>query len=82
MIMQDVGSAVFIKYYEYFKNKESSECIALIEENYTMKSKRSRTYKAKQIFDRELQLEALEYIASSDKVSPDIIKRANELLKV
>lgn len=80
-ILNKIGMSVFIKYYYEFKNKGNQECIAIIEESYTSKSKSSRTSKAKKIFSLNQQKEALYMIINSKKTQKFTIEKAKEILK-
>lgn len=80
-LLKDVGMAVFIKYYYDFKSKENKECVSIIEEPYTPKSKSGRTSKAKQIFRNDLQIDALRTITNSNRIDESIIKKAKEILR-
>lgn len=84
-ILNRVGKATFIKYYYEFKNLNELEAsdrtvVEKIEENYTLKSKMSRTSKAKRIFREELEINALEIIINSPKVDLCTIEKAKKIL--
>ena len=76
-----IGSAVLVKYYYDFKFLDAEECVEKIEEPYTIKSKRSRTSKARQMFREGRNIEALECIAASAKLDPVVVNRATGILK-
>ncbi|MEC1722837.1 hypothetical protein [Schinkia azotoformans] len=86
-LLNRVGKGIFIKYYEDFKELETknvpnSVVIEKIQEDFTQKSKNSRTVKAKRIFVEGKQVEALKIIVESNHPSVQSIKaRANELLQ-
>lgn len=75
-----VGKAVFVKYYYIFANMDNADCIAMITENFTEKSKRSRTSHAKAIFREEKQFDALNMICDSPRVDKKIKKKADRIL--
>jgi hypothetical protein len=85
-ILNRVGKRIFVKYYDDFKelttkNTPNASVIEKIQENYTNKSKNSRTAKAKRIFIEGKQIEALRIIVESIHPSLTPIKeRASELL--
>ena len=86
-LLNRVGKRIFVKYYEDFKELESKNVpnavvIERIQEDFTQKSKNSRTAKAKRIFVEGKQVEALKIIVESNHPSVHSIKaRANELLQ-
>jgi hypothetical protein len=86
-LLNRVGKGIFIKYYEDFKELETKNVpnavvVEKIQENFTQKSKNSRTAKAKRIFAEGKQLEALKLIVESNHPSVQPIKeKANELLR-
>ena len=79
-LLNDVGASCFVKYYYDFRDKDNAECVALIEEPYTEKSKKSRTSKAKKLFTEGLAEDALKYIAESEKISVETVEAARRLL--
>lgn len=84
-ILNRVGKKTFIKYYYDFKNLnnlgESDKIVVeKIQEDYTLKSKKSRTSKAKRIFREGLEINALETIINSPKVDVCIIEKAKKIL--
>lgn len=86
-LLNRVGKGIFVKYYEDFKelitkNTPNATVVEKIQENYTQKSKNSRTAKAKRIFVEGKQIEALKIIVESNHPSVLPIQgRANELLR-
>lgn len=79
-ILNNIGKSTFIKYYNNFKNKTREECINAIEENFTEKSKGTRTSHAQRIFREKMNIEALKIIISSNKIDESTRKKATELL--
>lgn len=79
-LLNRVGKAVFVKYYNDFKTKSSQECIKAISEPYTDKSKTSRTSKAKRIFRENMHGEALRLITESNRLDESIKTRAKEIM--
>ncbi|NRD76599.1 hypothetical protein HPT25_03725 [Bacillus sp. BRMEA1] len=86
-LLNRVGKGIFVKYYEDFKELETKNVpnavvVEKIQENFTQKSKNSRTAKAKRIFAEGKQIEALKLIVESNHPSVQPIKQmANELLR-
>ena len=86
-LLNRVGKRIFVKYYEDFKELETKNVpnavvIEKIQENFTQKSKNSRTAKAKRIFAEGKHIEALKLIVESSHPSVQPIKEeANELLR-
>ncbi|MBR1680916.1 hypothetical protein IJ707_03900 [bacterium] len=81
--LHSVGKAIFVKYYYFFKDDthySNSDLIEIISENYTDKSKKSRTGHARMIFRNNLNIEALEIIIKS-KVSEGTKLAAQELIQ-
>lgn len=77
-----IGKQIFIKYYHFFKNPNytSADSINIIKEDYTNKSKFSRFNHARMIFNKNLNIEALNNIITS-RLPIDTITKAKELLK-
>lgn len=68
-LFKAVGKQIFVKYYYYFKdsrNYSALDMVDIIEENYTEKSKRSRTGHARMIFNNHWNIEALKIISNSN----------------
>lgn len=72
--------AVFVKYYYQFKKRNRAHVIASITEDYTEKSKGTRSSKAFKIFDNELQLDVLQMISESTRVERWVSSKAREIL--
>jgi hypothetical protein len=75
--LKSIGKAFFVKWYYQLKNGNYSE----ISEDYADKSMKTRKSNSKQIFDNNLQVEALEIIINSSQVDSDTIKSAEKILK-
>lgn len=72
----------FINYYEYFeKGYSSTDMIKIIIDDWTEKSKKSRTGKARAIFKANLQYNALEIIVNSKRVDAVMRDKAKILLE-
>ena len=67
-VLTTIGKGFFIKYFVDLMSGSPEECIKIIEEDYTEKSKRSRVGHAKMIFAHNLEKEALKYISKSERV--------------
>lgn len=86
-LLNRVGKRIFVKYYEGFKELETKKVpnavvVEKIQENFTQKSKSSRTAKAKRIFAEGKQIKALKLIVESNHPSVQPIKEeANKLLR-
>lgn len=68
-LFKAVGKQIFVKYYYYFKDSRNysvSDIVDIIEEDYTEKSKRSRTGHARMIFNNCWNIEALKIISNSN----------------
>ncbi len=79
-VLSSVGMTVFIRYYDFFRDKSREECIEAIREDYSDKSKRTRTSHAKRIFREGKQKEALEIVASSNRIDEATKKLAQDIL--
>ncbi len=75
-----VGKAIFVKYYFVFANMSNEDCREMFTENFTEKSKRSRTSHAKAIFREDKQFDALKIICNSPRIDPVIKKKAETIL--
>jgi len=85
-LIQSVGLACFIKYYEFFsdfsKSNEDIIDILMKNERYTESANRTRVNKARKIFSENLQFKILEYATHSKKLDIEWIKKANKLSKL
>ncbi|HHW57744.1 MAG TPA: hypothetical protein GXX15_08795 [Clostridia bacterium] len=79
--LNSVGKSTFVKYYYNFKNESREACIAAFTEDYTDKSKSTRTSYAQRIFREGRQKDALQLIINSNRVDDKTIARAREILK-
>ena len=80
-VLNSVGKATFVKYYNNFKTKSREECIALFDEPYTDNAKSTRTGHAQHIFRENMQVEALQIIVDSNRVTAEMKKQAEKLLQ-
>jgi hypothetical protein len=86
-LLNRVGKKVFIEYYYDFKQlretyTSNTDVVSKINENFTLKSKNSRTAKAKRIFMDRLEIEALRIIVNSSHPSVSSIReKARNILK-
>ena len=85
-LLNRVGKRTFVEYYDDFKelttkNVPNAKVVEKIRDDFTEKSKNSRTAKAKRIFVEGKQIEALKIIVESTHPSVrPIINQANALL--
>ena len=79
-ILNSIGKATFVKYFDNFRNLDRDKCIMLFEENYTDNAKSTRTGHAKRIFRENMELEALRLIIASDRVDETTRRKAKEIL--
>ncbi|MEI8128831.1 MAG: HNH endonuclease [bacterium] len=82
-LFKAVGKHIFVKYYYYFKDSDrylTTDMLEIIKEDYTEKSKKSRTGHARMIFNNGWNIDALETIQKSN-VAPEIQQQARAILK-
>ena len=81
-LLYRVGMRVFVQYFKEFSDPTLSgaEVVDLLPSEFTLKSRRSRTAKARRIIREGWQAEALSMIAKSEKVEPDLAEQAAQLL--
>ena len=77
-----VGKATFAKYFYIFGYMTEEDCMEMITEDYTEKSKKNKISAAKAIFDCRKEYEALRIICSSPKVSEKTRSRAVRIMSV
>lgn len=92
-LFQFISISSFIKYFEILEKYQDSRDNTFIFESFdknkefeswTHKSYKSRATKGKTIFRKKLEIAGLEYItkfANKNRLSPEIIEKANSLLK-
>ena len=82
-LLASVGKEVFVRYFEKFQDFRvpNDEIAALLPQDYTLKSRRSRTSTARRIMREGLSRDALESIASSDRLDPGTAAKARLLLE-
>ncbi len=85
-VLNSIGKSIFVNYYYGFKSHTSGNDLAqtLLEENPRAKSlqaQQTRVSKAKQIFNAQLEKEALKIIIASKRLDAHTIKKAYEILK-
>ncbi|MDW7670553.1 MAG: hypothetical protein SCK57_12765 [Bacillota bacterium] len=73
-----IGKSTFVEYYHVFKNYDDP--IAKLPQHFTLKSRHSRTSKARSIFRDNQEVEALKIIINSGRLDPEIIEKAKVLL--
>jgi hypothetical protein len=79
-LLNRVGTRVFVDYYDKFRELSAREVVAVLPREFTLKSRRSRTSKARRIFREGLDGDALRLIADSERVEPVTAVKARELL--
>lgn len=81
-LINSIGKSTFVRYYEEFADRSLSnqDVVALLPQEYTLKSRNSRTTKARRIIREGLQQEALEIIAHAQGVDAKTANGAQELL--
>ncbi len=79
-LLASIGKSTFVKYYYNFKDRSRDFCISNFEENFSEKSKSSRTGHAQMIFRNNMEKEALEIIVSSSRLVSEIIEIAKKIL--
>jgi hypothetical protein len=81
-LLNRVGKSVFVRYYVRFADQRipDSEIVEMLPRDYTLKSRRSRTSKARRIFRERRQREALERIADSQRTDSEATALARRLL--
>lgn len=82
-LVRSIGKSTFVRFYEEFSNSNISnqEMIELLPTEYTLKSRQSRTSKARRILREGLEEDALWMIANSDGVDAKTAQRVRVLLK-
>jgi hypothetical protein len=81
-LLNRVGKRVFVEFFEQFNDVTLpvADVVSLLPREFTLKSRRSRTSKARRIIREGLVAEALTIIAESNRVEPEIAERARLLL--
>ena len=77
-----VGKAIFAKYFYIFAYMTEEDCMEIMAEEYTEKSKKDKIAAAKNIFHYRKQYEALKIICSSPKVSEKTRNRAKRIMSI
>lgn len=82
-LLNRVGMKVFIKYFESFNNPKltNNDIVELFEEDFTTKSKISRTSKARKLIRENSIVDILEVIINAKKIDVETIEKAKFLLK-
>ena len=81
-LLMSIGKSVFVQYFDAFNNSalSNNDVAEMLPAKYTLKSRQSRTAHARRVIRDGMKVEALELIAESNRVDPDIAKRARVLL--
>lgn len=82
-LLASVGKEVFVRYFDQFRDfgVPNDEIAALLPQEYTSNSRRSRTSTARRIIREGLSRDALETIVSSDRLDPEVLSKARLLLE-
>ena len=82
-LLNRVGMKVFIKYFESFNNPKltNNDIVKLFEEDFTMKSKISRTSKARKLIRENALVDILEVIINAKKIDLETSEKAQILFK-
>ena len=79
-ILNDVGAKVFIDFFELFNSTlENYEVVEKLPEQYTEKSRKSRTSKARKIIKEGYVSDALEYILNSKRMDFKTQEKAKKI---
>jgi len=82
-LLNGVGIKIFIEYFEDFSNNslQTNDLIEILPNEYTEKSRRSRTSKARTIIkNHELLNDTLKYIINSKKIDNEVKNKAKKIL--
>ncbi len=81
-LLNSIGKQVFVEYYDLFRDdrRSSEEIAAMLPPKYSPKSRQSRTSTARRIICEGFSRDALEIIASSEKLDPSTVAKARLLL--
>ncbi len=82
-LLNGVGIKIFMEYFEDFSNDslQTSDLIEILPNEYTEKSRRSRTSKARKIIkNHDLLNDTLNYIINSNKIDNNIKSKAKRIL--
>ena len=79
ILLGKIGKQIFVKYFREFGDSEkisNQEMIALLPNEYTFNSRKSRTAKARRIFRERLEEQALSIIVESSRVDEEVVINA------
>jgi hypothetical protein len=81
-LLKSIGKEAFVEHYDAFANPALSneEVAAMLPLKYTEKARRSRTSHARRVLREGRASEALEIIAESKRLDPEVVRRARVLL--
>lgn len=81
-LLNSVGKGIFVNFYKSFADVRmaDAEIVEMLPQDYTLKSRRSRTSKARRIFREGRQREALQRIADSERMDSEAVALARRLL--
>ena len=82
-LIRSIGKSTFVRFYEQFRDPSLSnlEIVEMLPAEYTLKSRWSRTTKARRILREGLEDDALQMIAASDRVDAGTAQQVRILLK-
>lgn len=81
-LIKSIGQSTFVRYYREFADLSLSnqDVASMLPSEYTLKSRNSRTSKARRIFREGLEENALNLISDSERVDAETSNRARVLL--
>lgn len=79
-MLNKIGKRIFIEYYYIFKEDDNPE-EKLIDEDFTLNSRRSRSSSARKVFRDNLQISALKNIIQSSRLDEETLTKAIGILE-
>lgn len=82
-LIRSVGQSTFVRFFYQFADNSLSheDVVGLLPQDYTLKSRHSRTTHARRIFREGLERDALELIIHAERVDDFSRQQARELLR-
>ena len=82
-LVNSIGKSAFVRYYHEFADPSLSnqDVVTILPQEYTLKSRNSRTTKARRILREGLAEEALELISHVERIDDETANHARELLR-
>lgn len=86
VLLKIIGKRIFVEYYDFFEKLKHDELdpedvVETLPKYLTLKSRQTRTLKAKRIFQEGLEHKAIETIIRSNKVDDETINLAKSIQK-